>query len=130
MAFPTNTDNNNNKLTLVNVSVTLEVNPTKVVIVPGLETQMIYAFNNSNSRGFRSLDVLHRPFAKIPAGSISPYQPTLTTPELTDTLSGITTFTQPTIGKRKLYELKLTNGVCHNCPPSAPNCSSANTCIN
>lgn len=121
LTFPTNTDDNNNKLTLIDASVTLESNPTKTVVIPGLREQMIYAFNNSNSRGFRKLDNIHRPFAEIPAGSLSPYKPSLTTPELTDTLAGITTFTQPTLGKKKLYELVLTNA----CPP----CPSGQVCL-
>jgi hypothetical protein len=82
---------------------------------------MIHAFNNSNSRGFRKLDNIHRPFAEIPAGSLSPYKPTLTVPELTDTLSCITTFTQPTLGIKKLYELILTNGICKQSCPSSCN---------
>jgi hypothetical protein len=140
LVFPTNTDNNNNKLTLINVSVSLEVNPTKEVIVPGLTQQLVYAFNNSNSRGFRSLDILHRPFAKMEAASFSPYQSTLTTPELTDILTGITTFTQPTSGKRKQYTLVLTNGgvspigggTCannnKNCPSGYPICGANGLC--
>jgi hypothetical protein len=109
LVFPTNTDNNNNKLSLVNVVVSLVSNPTKQVIVPGLFQQLNYAFNNSNSKGFRKLDIIHRPFAEIPTGSVLSDQSTLTTPQLTDVLAGITTFTQSTDGKPKLYELTLTN---------------------
>jgi hypothetical protein len=109
LVFPTNTDNNNNKLSLVNVSVYVTSNPTLPVTVPGLTQQLIYAFNNSNSRGFRNLDVVHKPFAEIPAGSFSYFKPTLTTPQLTDTLAGITTFTQPTRGQVKLFAITLTN---------------------
>ena len=109
LVFPTNTDNNNNKLSLINVSVSLDVNPTKPVIIPGLTQQFIYAFNTNNSKAYRKLEFLHRPFAEIPAGDFSPYKPTLTAPELTDTLAGITSFTESTYGKRKLYSLTLSN---------------------
>jgi hypothetical protein len=125
LTFPTNTDDNYNKLTLIDASVTLESNPTKTVVIPGLREQMIYAFNNSNSRGFRKLDNIHRPFAEMAAGSFYPYQPTLTAPELTDTLSGITSFTQPTLGKKKLYELVLTNACTNN---NGKNCAEQNNC--
>jgi hypothetical protein len=70
---------------------------------------MIYAFNDSNSRGFRNLDVIHKPFAALPAGYFSPSKPTLTVKELADTLSGITTFTQPTRGSQTYFGLTLTN---------------------
>jgi hypothetical protein len=109
LSFPTNTDNNNNKLTLVNATVSLVSNPYRIITIPGFADQMIYAFNDSNSRGFRNLDVIHKPFAALPAGFYSPSKPTLTVSTLADTLSGITTFTQPTRGSPKYFGLTLTN---------------------
>jgi hypothetical protein len=109
LSFPTNTDNNNNKLTLVNATVSLVSNPLRTITIPGFADQMIYAFNDSNSRGFRNLDVIHKPFAALPAGYFSPSKPTLTVKELADTLSGITTFTQPTRGSQTYFGLTLTN---------------------
>jgi hypothetical protein len=109
LSFPTNTDNNNNKLTLVNATVSLVSNPLRTITIPGFADQMIYAFNDSNSRGFRNLDVIHNPFEALPAGFYSPSKPTLTPSILADTLSGITTFTQPTRGSPKYFGLTLTN---------------------
>jgi hypothetical protein len=109
LSFPTNTDNNNNKLTLTNAFVSLVSNPLRTITIPGFADQMIYAFNDSNSRGFRNLDVIHKPFAALPAGFYSPSKPTLTPSILADTLAGITTFTQPTRGSPKYFGLTLTN---------------------
>jgi hypothetical protein len=122
LSFPTNTDNNNNKLTLVNAFVSLVSNPLRTITIPGFADQMIYAFNDSNSRGFRNLDVIHKPFAALPAGFYSPSKPTLTVKELADTLAGITTFTQPTRGSPKYFGLTLTND-------NIQNSTNYNTCI-
>jgi len=112
LVFPTNSDVDNNKLSLVDVRVFLERNPTLPVKVPGLVGQLKIAFNNSNSRAFRGKEFperIHRPFAEIPAGTLSPEKPFLTTPELTDILAGITALTQPLKGREKLYSLTFTN---------------------
>ena len=109
LVFPTNSDSNNNKLTLIAVNLSLVINPKKIIIVPGLTQQMIFAFNNSNSKAYRRRGDVHLPFAEIPAGYFSPEKPTLNAPQLTDVLTGITGFTQSTYGKEKLYMLTLTN---------------------
>ena len=109
LVFPTNSDSDNNKLSLIDVNVSLVINPKKLIIVPGLSEQMRFAFNNSNSKAYRRRGDVHSPFAEIPAGYFSPEKPTLNAPQLTDVLTGITGFTQPTYGKEKLYMLTLTN---------------------
>jgi len=126
--FTTNKDSNNNKLSLVGVSVSLEINPTIPVVIPGFEEQLIIAFNNSNARSFRDRSHLHRPFNKIPAGHFSSFKPTFTIGQLTDTLAGITSNTQPTLGKKKLYQLTFTN---ENLPSKCKNdngCPSGYKC--
>jgi hypothetical protein len=129
LSFPTNTDNNNNKLTLVNAFVSLVSNPLRTITIPGFADQMIYAFNDSNSRGFRNLDVIHKPFAALPAGFYSPSKPTLTPSILADTLAGITTFTQPTRGSPKYFGLTLTNDdTQEECVQTCSN--NLNTCNN
>ena len=110
LVFPTNSDCDNNKLSLIDVNVSLVINPNKFILVPGLRQQMSFAFNNSNSKAYRRRGDVHSPFAEIPAGNFSPEKPTLNAPQLTDVLTGITGFTQSTYGKEKLYMLTLTNG--------------------
>lgn len=109
LVFPINKDSNNNKLTLVNVSVSLVSNPTLAVTVLGLTEQLVYAFNNSNSKAYKNAGLIHTPFAEIPSGIISPEQPTLTAAQLTDVLTSVTTFTKSTYKKEKLFALTLKN---------------------
>jgi hypothetical protein len=109
LVFPTNNDSNNNKLTLVDVGVSLASNPTLRLTVPGLAQQLVYAFNYTDLKAYRNNEVLHAPFAKIPSGYVTGETPTLTAPQLTDVLTGVTNFTKPTYGREKLFTLRFTN---------------------
>jgi len=103
------------------------------VPVPGLPQQLVYAFNNSNLKAYRTRALLHAPFAIIPSGMNEPEHHTLTAAELTDVLTSVTTFTKSTSNKEKLFKLIFSNCTNDNgetcvvpgcCPDSNGNCPS------
>jgi hypothetical protein len=109
MRFPVNGDNDNNKLSLVNVNVYKQHRQYSPILVPGLNDLLKIAFKTSNSKGYISSHTIHTPFAEIPGGLDEPAR---TVPELTDTLTGLVAYTTPTYGTIKVFSITLTNTGC------------------
>uniref|UniRef100_A0A6C0DJ70 Uncharacterized protein n=1 Tax=viral metagenome TaxID=1070528 RepID=A0A6C0DJ70_9ZZZZ len=119
LQFPVNNDSNNNKLTLVNVSVCEKTNPSNVFFVPGLDDILAQVFNSSNSQNFGDGKITHVPFDKVLHGS--GIKEDLSVPQLADILTGLTIFTQPSSNVEKLFTITLSNACIAGC--SAPDCN-------
>jgi hypothetical protein len=114
LQFPVNTDNDNNKLTLVNVSVYEQNNYNDTpLIVPGLDEILAHVYNTSNFQGYVNEKKIHYPFSKIFHSRLT--QEDLSVPELTDLLTGLTAYTQDTFNVKKIYKITLSNA-CVGCP--------------
>lgn len=128
MRFPVNGDNDNNKLSLVNVNVYKQHRQYSPILVPGLNDLLKIAFKTSNSKGYISSHTIHTPFEEIPGGLDEPAR---TVPELTDTLTGLVAYTTPTYGTIKVFSITLTNATNTNvpCGPNCCSCQSNGQCI-
>jgi hypothetical protein len=106
LKFPVNTAHNHDKLSFVDAQVFLVSNPTADIFIPGFKQQMVLTFGTKNSLAYSNHLLTFKPFEKIPTRTGD-----LTVPELTDILSGITSYTQPTKGNVKLYTLVFRNEI-------------------
>jgi hypothetical protein len=115
LKFPTNDDTNNNKLTLVKVSVYEKSNIENEFLVPGLDQILAHVFNCSNSQSVGDGAKFHRPFEKVLRGP--GVTEDLAVHELVDILTGLTGFTQPTRNIEKQFVLTFSNACTGGCPP-------------
>jgi hypothetical protein len=107
LKFPVNSNDNNEKLTLIDAKVFLTSNPTADIFIPGFNQQMSLTFGTKNSIAYSNGEHDFKAFESIPTSKGN-----ITVTELTDILSGITSYTQPTKGNVKLYTLVFSNGNC------------------